>query len=101
MSAVDCAPYVFDNLLHCFLEFAYINSAYVADESSVLTLRSVIYIEDRYALSFLRVRDRQLDEVPLVTMGLFRDQVLIVVEREGLLRFNLGFQVGLHICPER
>ena len=84
MSNVDCAPYVFDHLLHGFLELAYIQSAYVADEASVLTLRCVVHIENGDALGFLGVRDRQFDEVALVAMGLLRDQVLIVIEREGL-----------------
>ena len=100
VSYVDCAPYVFDHLLHGFLELAYIQSAYVADEASVLTLRCVVHIENGDALGFLGVRDRQFDEVALVAMGLLRDQVLIVIEREGLPRFNLGFHIGLHLCPE-
>jgi hypothetical protein len=91
---------VFDHLLHGFLELADIHSAYVADEASVLTLSCVIHIEYGDTLGFLGVRDRQFDEVALVAMGLLRDQVLIVIERESLPRFNLGFHVGLHVCPE-
>lgn len=85
VSYVDCAPYVFYHLLHCFLELADIQSAYMADEASELTLRCVVHIENGDALGLLGVRDRQLDEVALIAMGLLRDQVLIVIERESLL----------------
>ena len=89
VSAVDCAPYMLDDLLHGFLELANIHSTNVADEASELTLRCLIHIEYGYALGFLRVRDRQLDKVALVAMGLLRNQIIIVIEREGLLLFNL------------
>ena len=96
MSDIDCAPNVFYHLLHGFLELAYIQSANVADEAPELTLRCVVHIEYGDALRFLGVRDRQFDEMALVPLGLLRDQVLIVIEREGLPRFNLRFHVILN-----
>ena len=100
MSDKDCTPNVFCHLLNGFLELAYIQSANVADESPELTLRCVVHIENGDALRFLGIRDRQFDKVTLVALGLLRDQVLIVIEREGLPRFNLRFHVGLHVGPE-
>ena len=85
VSYVHCAPYVFDDLLYGLLQLAHIQSAYVADEASELPLRCVVHIKDGDALSFLGARDRQLDEVPLVPLGLLGDEVLIVIEGEGLL----------------
>lgn len=72
----------------------------MADKAPELTLRCVVHIEYGNALCFLGVRDRQFDEMALVPLGLLRDQVLIVIEREGLPRFNLRFYVGLHVGPE-
>ena len=37
------------------------------------------------ALGLLGARDRQLDEVTLVALGLLGDEVIIVIEGEGLL----------------
>ena len=90
VSYVHSAPYVFDHLLHGLLQLAHIQSAYVADEASELPLRCVVHIKDGDALGLLGARDRQLDEVPLVPLGLLGDQVLIVVEGQGLLLVNLG-----------
>jgi hypothetical protein len=85
MSDVYCAPYVFNDLLHGLLQPAHIQSAYVADEASELPLRCVVHIKDGDALGLFGARDRQLDEVALVALGLFRDEVIIVIEGEGLL----------------
>ena len=85
VSYVHSAPYVFDHLLHGLLKLAHIQSAYVADEPSELPLRCVVHIKDGDALGLLGARDRQLDEVPLVPLGLLVDEVLIVIEGQSLL----------------
>ena len=85
VSDVHCAPYVLDDLLYGLLQLAHIQSAYVADEASELPLCCVIHIKDGDALGLLGARDRQLDEVTLVALGLLGDEVIIVIEGEGLL----------------
>ena len=76
---------MFDHLLHGLLQLAHIQSAYVADEASELPLRCVVHIKDGDALGLLGARDRQLDKVPLVPLGLLGDEVLIVIEGQSLL----------------
>jgi hypothetical protein len=85
VSYVHSAPYVFDDLLYGLLQLAHIQSAYVADEASELPLRCVVHVKDGDALGLLGVRDRQLDEVALVPLGLLGDEALIVIEGKGLL----------------